>query len=97
MAAVAIGPCIVVAPLVFLAVLLAIPLWPVAILCLAVLWSLAWVYERACGVFGVRICGGAAAAVARWLRVVARPWTLFEPSPQLPVTAEPIAQPEDHS
>lgn len=89
MAAVLIGPCIVVAPFVILAMLLAIPLWPVAIVVVCAMWMLVWPLERVLRALGVRRFDGASAAVSRWLVVVVKPWSLFE-------TVSPSARPAGH-
>ena len=79
--ALAIGPCMFVAPLVPIALLIAIPLWPVALVGLAVMWLVTWPLERACRILGVRLFQGASATLTRWFRTVLTPWTFFDPPP----------------
>lgn len=78
MALAAIGPCILVAPLVLVLVLLAIPLWPVAIVCTALLWLIAWPLERVLALVGVHRVSGSSRRVRAWLRVAVAPWRLFD-------------------
>ncbi len=74
----AIGPCMFVAPLVPVLMILAIPLWPVAIVTLSALWLVTWPLERLLHALGVRQLDGAARRVARWLGYALRPWSFFE-------------------
>ena len=88
--AIAIGPCMFVAPLVFLLGLLLVPLWPVAIVVMAALWLVAWPLEQLLLLLRVRAVKGMSRRVARWLRVVTRPWILFElPPPKKPTAGDP--------
>ena len=77
--AAAIGPCMFVAPLVFVLALLAIPLWPVAIVVLSALWLVAWPLEHLALLFGLRGMRGASAKVGKWWRFIVAPWKLFDP------------------
>jgi len=92
MAAVIIGPCMFLAPVVFVLMLLAIPLWPVAIVVVTVMWLVTWPVEQMLRLVGIRRADGAAATVARWLRVVVKPWVLFEKAAR-PPSASPPAPP----
>jgi hypothetical protein len=92
--ALAIGPCMFVAPLVFVLALLLIPLWPVAIVLAAALWLVVWPVDQLFLLVGVRGAGGASRRVSRWLRVVVTPWVLFElpkrpPTPRAPPDVGP--------
>jgi hypothetical protein len=89
--ALAIGPCMFVAPLVPVLFLLAIPLWPVAIVAMTLFWLVTWPLEVACRVAGIRAFQGASKEAARWLRIVLRPWVLFAPPPKRP--SEPPSGP----
>lgn len=76
--ALAIGPCMLVAPLVFLVGLLLVPLWPVAIVTIAALWVVVWPLEQVLLLLHVRAVKGMSRRVGQWLRIVTRPWILFE-------------------
>jgi len=89
--ALAIGPCMFVAPLVFLLGLLLVPLWPVAIVVMAVVYGLVWPVEHVLTLCRVRWLDGASRRVGRWLKIVTMPWILFEP---LPPPAAPAANKE---
>lgn len=76
--AAAIGPCILFAPLLIALALLAIPLWPVAIILCALWWVIAWLAEHTCRVFRIEACVGASQRAARRLQMALRPWRLFD-------------------
>jgi hypothetical protein len=77
--AIAFGPCMLLAPLVFLVGLLLVPLWPVAIVVLAALWVVVWPVEQVLVLLGVGRARGTSRRVGRWLGVAVRPWKLFDP------------------
>lgn len=84
MAAIVFGPCMFVAPLVPILMLVAIPLWPVAIVLVTGLWLVVWPLERATRMMGMHRLDGASAKVGTWLKIVVRPWILFEPGSAVP-------------
>jgi hypothetical protein len=72
------GPCIVLAPLIAVLALLALPLWPVAIVLLGLLWLLVWPMEHLALVLGLRDHAGVSDTLRRWFLNVLRPWVYFE-------------------
>ncbi len=84
-----------VAPLMPVPMLLAIPLWSVAIVFLAVMWLVTWPRERACRVAGVHSFQGASNVLAGWLRTLLTPWTFFDvpPTPPAPSQVPPPSVP----
>jgi hypothetical protein len=87
--ALAIGPCMFLAPLVFVLALLMIPLWPVAIILAGVIWLVVWPIDQLLVLAGVRSAGGASRRVNRWLRVAVTPWTLFALPKRVPSPGAP--------
>ncbi len=77
--ALAIGPCMFVAPLVFVVGLLLLPLWPVAIVVVAVTWVIVWPVEQILVLMHVRRVRGMSARVGKALKFTLKPWTLFDP------------------
>ncbi len=73
-----IGPCLLVAPVVAVVAVLAIPLWPVAIVVLGAAWLVTWPTERAMRALGLVDRARASAALARWFGVALRPWNMFD-------------------
>lgn len=87
--ALAIGPCMFVAPLVPIIALLLLPLWLLALVVTTVVWLLVWPVDRLLAAIGVPGAGRAAAALTRWLVKVATPWRIFD----LPRKAPPPPPP----
>ncbi|MFI5310660.1 MAG: hypothetical protein ACHQQ3_05475 [Gemmatimonadales bacterium] len=73
-----IGPCMFLAPLVLVVALLAIPLWPVAIVLIGACWLAVWPLERLVALAGFRGMRGWSAAIARLFVTVLRPWDYFD-------------------
>jgi hypothetical protein len=71
--ALAIGPCILGAPIVVALFVLAIPVWLAALALVAALWIVTWPVERLCALIGIRALGGASARLGRVLRTLSRP------------------------
>ncbi len=82
---IAIGPCMLLAPLVFILALLAVPFWPVILALIGLTWLVLWPVERMAVWMGLRTTMGWTAAVGRVFRIVLTPWTYFD----LPVKKEP--------
>ncbi|MCX5765677.1 MAG: hypothetical protein NTZ43_00440 [Gemmatimonadetes bacterium] len=83
----AIGPCFLLAPVVAALALLAIPLWPIALVILLVVFVLTWIVEFAGTRLGLRWWRGRSAAVWRaflWMRT---PWNWFD-APKPPRSTE---------
>lgn len=72
-----IGPCVVAAPVVGVLAIVALPLWPVAIILVGACRLLTWPL--------IRMASGAAwartldARLVRAFRFVLRPWSFFDP------------------
>jgi hypothetical protein len=77
----AIGPCMFLAPLVFVLAILALPLWPVALVVLAVLFVVLWPIEQLATRLGARWFAGKSGAVGHAFLVVARPWRYLPKQP----------------
>lgn len=88
-----IGPCMLLAPLVAVLVVIALPLWPVAIAVLGVLWLVVWPLERATTLVGLRVMRGWSRAVGRTFYFVLKPWvyldTRYPDAPQQPDSSQP--------
>ena len=72
------------APLVAVLALLAVPVWPVAIAVISVLWLLIWPLERAARLVGLAAFRGWTARIGRALFIVAKPWAYLndrDPTP----------------
>ncbi|MFN8574723.1 MAG: hypothetical protein U0132_21900 [Gemmatimonadaceae bacterium] len=74
-----VGPCMFVAPLAAVLAILAIPLWPVAILFVGVTWLLVWPLEQLLIAMGVRSDNAWSRSIARLFMTVLKPWTYFDP------------------
>jgi hypothetical protein len=73
------GPCMLVAPLVVVAMVIAIPLWPVAIVVTAGCWAFAAAGEALLTLLGVHVLDGWELAMRRVLLLVLTPWSYFDP------------------
>ena len=73
------GPCTLLAPLVLVVAILAVPLWPVALALVGVTWLLVWPVERLLGALGVSVMQGWSLSIGRLFRVLLTPWTYFDP------------------
>ncbi len=67
-----------VAPLVAVLAILALPLWPVAIVVAAALWLVVWPLERLLPHVGLRFMQGWSTFLARTLRYVVKPWVYLD-------------------
>lgn len=86
----AIGPCILLAPVVAALAVLAIPLWPVCLLVLLVALVVVWPIEQVATGLGVVALRGWSATVWSWLRWMSTPWDWFDlPAKKPPVDAAP--------
>jgi len=74
----ALGPCMLVAPLVVVALIVAIPLWPVALVLLAVLLAVTRLVEMLCRLLRIPAFKGASATVWRWLVWMSMPLNWFD-------------------
>lgn len=81
---VALGPCTLLAPVVFLLGIVAMLCWPFVLAGLALVWLAAWPVEWLLVALGMRPARGLRAAIGRVLALVARPWNYFD----VPVRAE---------
>jgi hypothetical protein len=83
-----IGPCILVAPLVVAGLIIAIPLWPVAIAVTAGCWLLSAAGELVLRAVGIHALDGWELAMRRVLLLVLTPWSYFDsPPPESPPDA----------
>jgi hypothetical protein len=73
------GPCVIFAPVVFVLMVLALPLWPVAIILLGLLWCLVWPVERILRAIGLNAKSEWSNHVAYWLVVAIKPKYFFDP------------------
>jgi len=73
------GPCVIFAPLVFLLMVLAIPLWPVAIVVVGLMWLIVWPLERLSKALGMNALRGWSANVAYWFIIALKPKYFFDP------------------
>ncbi len=80
--ALAIGPCMFVAPLAAVALIVAIPLWPVALALLSALLVVTWPVEQLCRLLRIPALRGASATVWRWLDWMAKPLNWFDTPPR---------------
>ena len=76
--ALALGPCMLVAPLVVVALILAIPLWPVALALLLLVLAVTWPLEMGCRLLRIPAFRGATATVWRWLKWMSMPFNWFD-------------------
>ena len=67
-----------VAPLVVVALIVAIPLWPVALALLAALLVVTWPLEVLCRLLRIPAFRGATATVWRWLKWMSMPLNWFD-------------------
>ena len=82
------------APLVAVLALLAVPLWPVAIVMIGALWLLTWPLERGARLLGLAAFRGWSAAIGRTLFVVAKPWVYLNSRyPTPPTGGDPVVTP----
>ena len=73
------GPCVIFAPFILVLYVLAMPLWPLAIGAVGLLWCVVWLLERVWSAFGSKAMDGRAGTVAYWFVVCAKPWYYFDP------------------
>ena len=73
-----IGPCMLLAPLVAVLAVLALPLWPIAIVIVATTWLLVWPIERVMALCGLRVMQGWSVALGRTLYYVVKPWVYLD-------------------
>ena len=73
-----IGPCMLLAPLVAVLAVLALPLWPVAIVIVATTWLLVWPIERVTALCGLRFMQGWSVALGHTLYYVVKPWAYLD-------------------
>jgi len=74
-----IGPCIFAAPLVAVLAILAVPLWPVAIVVLGVSRLVFWPIERIVTLLGYHWGARVSSKLTAWFKVVLKPWNFFDP------------------
>jgi hypothetical protein len=79
-----IGPCMLAAPLVAVLAILAVPLWPIAIVVLAVARLVFWPFERLVTAMGYSWATRASSKLAVWFKMALKPWSYFDP-PKPPV------------
>lgn len=73
------GPCTLLAPLVLLVAILAIPLWPVALVVIGATWLVVWPIEHLLRALGVSAMQGWHTKIGRLFRTLLTPWTYFDP------------------
>ena len=67
------------APLVLVLAILAVPLWPVALALVGAAWCIVWPVERLLGALGVAAMRGWSTRIGRLFRTLLTPWTYFDP------------------
>jgi hypothetical protein len=72
------GPCMFVAPLLFLLIPVAVVLWPPALAIIGVLYLVIWPFASIGRLLGIRWISAAHAALRRWFLVLLRPWRYFD-------------------
>jgi len=72
------GPCMFIAPLLFLLIPVAIVLWPPALVLLGLLYLALWPFAAIGRRLGVRWIPALHAAMRRWFIVLLRPWRYFD-------------------
>lgn len=87
---IAIGPCFLLAPVVAVLAVLAIPLWPVCLAVLLVMLIVVWPIEQIGTRLGIGALRGASARVWGWLRWMSTPWNWFD-LPNARPAGEPTA------
>jgi hypothetical protein len=91
---VAIGPCMLLAPFVFILALLAIPFWPVILALVGLAWLVVWPLERMALAMGMGDRMVWAPKIGRAFRVLLTPWSYFDlPAKKPPAAREP--EPEE--
>ena len=73
------GPCMLLAPAVFVLAILAVPLWPVALALVGVTWLVVWPLEQLLGALGIAATQGWCSKIGRLFRVLLTPWKYFDP------------------
>lgn len=86
------GPCMVMAPLVLLAIPVGIVLWPPALLLLGLAYLLLWPFAALAGGRGSRGIPALHARVGALFRTLLTPWNYFD----APADAPPAADAPDH-
>ena len=72
------GPCMFVAPLLFLLIPVAIVLWPPTLLILGILYLIVWPFAAIARALGSGWLPSLHAAMRRWFIVLLRPWRYFD-------------------
>ena len=72
------GPCMLIAPLLFLLIPVAIVLWPPVLLILGLLCVIVWPFAALGRAFGVGWIQSMHATMRRWFVVLLRPWRYFD-------------------
>jgi hypothetical protein len=72
------GPCMFVAPLLFLLIPVAIVLWPPVLIILGLLYLIVWPFAAIGRMLGVSWIVSLHAAMRRWFIVLLRPWRYFD-------------------
>ncbi len=91
----AVGPCMILAPVVFLAVIVGMICWPFVVVAAVPLWGLSWLLERSLVSIGVTGASGLFRRATRVMRLVAKPWTYYD-APDRPGNGDAgAAMPQD--
>ena len=72
------GPCMFVAPLLFLLIPVAVVLWPPVLAILGLLYLVVWPFAAIGRLLGIRWISSSHAALRRWFIVLLRPWRYFD-------------------
>ena len=89
----AIGPCMILAPVVFVVAIVGMLCWPFVVLAAVPLWGLSWIVERGLVAIGVTSAVGVFARATRVMRFVAKPWTYYD-APGTPAADDTITAPK---
>ena len=72
-------PCAIFAPLIFVLFILALPLWPVALVLVGLAWCVVWPLERLLSALGAGAMRGWSAWIGYAFVVILKPWYFFDP------------------
>ena len=89
----AIGPCVILAPVVFVVAIVGMLCWPFVVFAAVALWGFSWIVERVFMALGVSGAAGLFARTTRVMRLVAKPWTYYD-APGTPAADDTIAAPK---
>ena len=87
------GPCMLLAPVVVVLAILAVPLWPVVLAAVGAAWLIVWPVEQLARSLGAHALDGTSKQLGGWFRILLTPWTYFDTPPKGPApeaTTSPV-------